>query len=860
MQSIIKTLIVLCILTLVISPKVFSANPDEIGENFDKSKREEWINNARGGNDGINWKLIDNETRKSKYDLLKREANTKRTNSLQSEFIANGKIEGAWIEKGSNNNAGRIRGVDLDLENELIYAISDGGNVFRGTLEGKDWTCLNNSIKFDNPHIIKVLKFNGKKRILAVTYGDKLSVYSDDEGLTWNISNGLDNPKRWGAIRRCVVANDENQTIYLLGHEWDFGTDWKAKVVIYYSKDHGTNYERILFEEGNSSMMDLWAEQYDTDKVFYFKADSIFTLHNGNISFLKKFDINLVNSPSELTATGSSNDSDISFILCIRSSSNNTNNFLVSYDEGDSWELRGSLDKNKFMMTSFATSTFSVDFAYLGNVDLYMSNDGGYSWNIRNSWVSYYQFPETMLHADIPAVQFFRTPDDQEIMFISTDGGLYKSDDYGSNVKNISLYGLNVSQYYSVLTAQSDPNIIYVGAQDQGFQRANLDSGKTLGFDQLYSGDYGSISSTDEGNSLWSVYPYFVLYMQNAPIWNKTLPLKTWYFEGGGWHWMTPTRALNNHPYSAYSIGGDVNNGSYLWRFYASGEADMIATKLSRNFRSEATAETLIALELSKTNKVFCASNKGIMHITENGEQWEDYYIFKPINEGDQPFYASYIAIDPTNENTIFVGGRGYNTPGAYVSFDGGQTYQAINEGLPNTYINGMAVSSDGKLVFAATSVGPYVFVTWMNRWYSMATLNSPDQDFRWVEYVPSSNTARFATYGRGIWDFKIENIYTNIEEKEKPINFEVRAYPNPMNEKTTIEFNIPVSGFGTVKIFDIEGHEITKLQDGFIQAGNHSYIWNGLNSSSVNVNNSTYLCLVTVSGFTAYIKIEINK
>jgi hypothetical protein len=141
-----------------------------------------------------------------------------------------------------------------------------------------------------------------------------------------------------------------------------------------------------------------------------------------------------------------------------------------------------------------------------------------------------------------------------------------------------------------------------------------------------------------------------------------------------------------------------------------------------------------------------------------------------------------------------------------------------------------------------------------------MATLDSPDQDFRWVEYVPSSKTARFATYGRGIWDFKIENIYADIKETEKPINFTVNTYPNPMNELTTVEFNLPVSGFGTVKIFDIDGHEIMKLHDGFIQSGSNSLKWNGRNSEGRSMDNGSYLCLVSISGFTAYTKIEISR
>jgi len=63
-------------------------------------------------------------------------------------------------------------------------------------------------------------------------------------------------------------------------------------------------------------------------------------------------------------------------------------------------------------------------------------------------------------------------------------------------------------------------------------------------------------------------------------------------------------------------------------------------------------------------------------------------------------------------------------------------------------------------VLFAATELGPYAYVDGEDEWINIMGLTAPDQTYWSLEYVPEINTARFGTYGRGIWDFIIdENI-----------------------------------------------------------------------------------------------------
>ena len=63
----------------------------------------------------------------------------------------------------------------------------------------------------------------------------------------------------------------------------------------------------------------------------------------------------------------------------------------------------------------------------------------------------------------------------------------------------------------------------------------------------------------------------------------------------------------------------------------------------------------------------------------------------------------------------------------------------------------------------AATEIGPYVYSRNDNEWYFLSGVSAPDQTYWSVDYIPEINTARFGTYGRGIWDFVLNENYDLI-------------------------------------------------------------------------------------------------
>src|SRR5690606_22115212 len=96
------------------------------------------------GGDQFDWRAINREHLEEKIEnrlLL--------LGSKAVESYANGALAGEWIEKGSNDNAGNVRVTAYDPLTDAIYAIGDGGILFKGNLNGSGWQPLNDHYLLD---------------------------------------------------------------------------------------------------------------------------------------------------------------------------------------------------------------------------------------------------------------------------------------------------------------------------------------------------------------------------------------------------------------------------------------------------------------------------------------------------------------------------------------------------------------------------------------------------------------------------------------------------------------------------------------------------------------------------------------
>jgi hypothetical protein len=85
----------------------------------------------------------------------------------------------------------------------------------------------------------------------------------------------------------------------------------------------------------------------------------------------------------------------------------------------------------------------------------------------------------------------------------------------------------------------------------------------------------------------------------------------------------------------------------------------------------------------------------------------------------------------------------------------------------------------------------------------------------------------------------------------ELPTSFTLQQnYPNPFNSNTIISFELPVSSAIKLSIYNVLGQNVNVLEDGYLEAGNHTVIWNGLDASGEQVSSGVYFYRLQAQNF----------
>jgi hypothetical protein len=205
--------------------------PAEIEENDEmKQRRKEWWEKKHGAAEGVDWKAMDEQTRKERAESRnqqRKELYKKgqlKSNEKILEVLGNGSLTGEWRERGSTNIAGRMHTCDIDFETNAVYAGSSGGVLWKGTLDGDDWQPLNDYMSNEIIFVRHLELQNGNRLYMA---GGKYFYYSDNDGLTWETATGLESLIDWGNVVRVVVTSTEPKLFYTLVLEWDYGPAWE---------------------------------------------------------------------------------------------------------------------------------------------------------------------------------------------------------------------------------------------------------------------------------------------------------------------------------------------------------------------------------------------------------------------------------------------------------------------------------------------------------------------------------------------------------------------------------------------------------------------------------------------------------
>ena len=110
--------------------------------------------------------------------------------------------------------------------------------------------------------------------------------------------------------------------------------------------------------------------------------------------------------------------------------------------------------------------------------------------------------------------------------------------------------------------------------------------------------------------------------------------------------------------------------------------------------------------------------------------------------------------------------------------------------------------------------------------------------------------------------EFGVKNSETqsNVETETSGESLSVRAYPNPFNPETTIEYHLKSNGLVVIQIYDVQGKNVRSLGGDYRQAGTYTLKWDGLNESGTQVPSGVYFIRLSAGNETLNHRIVMMK
>ena len=182
---------------------------------------------------------------------------------------------------------------------------------------------------------------------------------------------------------------------------------------------------------------------------------------------------------------------------------------------------------------------------------------------------------------------------------------------------------------------------------------------------------------------------------------------------------------------------------------------------------------------------------------------------------------------------------------GVFRSADNGMTRKSVNTGLRN--LNVFAFAAVSSALFAGTLGGGVYQLRDDGAGWSECNSRLGNTVVRALSAYPAGVFA--GTTGGGVWHLQTSSIPASVEGSrtgDLSGTFSLaQNYPNPFNPSTRINFEVAVSGFVTVKVFDGLGREVRTLVNEELKAGSYETTF-----SAEGVSSGIYFCRMTAGSF----------
>lgn len=374
-------------------------------------------------------------------------------------------------------------------------------------------------------------------------------------------------------------------------------------------------------------------------------------------------------------------------------------------------------------------------------------------------------------HADIHFIRYF-----DGVLYVGSDGGVYKSTNNGSSFTNITV-GIQNGQFYRISVAKGNVKKIVGGLQDNGGYGTSGNS-----WNNWYGAD-GMDVAVDPTND--NKFYGFIQMGQNIYVSNNAGKSKSSEAKGATkGNWITPlTMNAKGELYAGYSS---------LYKFSGSWQ---------RVGRLAGNADYLEIDDLN-VNNMYVAVKTGFYKSSDKGKSFKKLKTFSTT--------ISSIEVNNQDSKIIYVTTKGVQNRlqrpqsygKVYISTDGGSSFKDITGDLPNVTKNIIRHESGDRdnSLYLGTSLGVFTYSDSSKKWVPF-TKGLPNTSVSDIEINTNSNKIVVSTYGRGIW---MSDLDSGLSVDKFDLSTALKVYPNPsrgvFNIKSVI--NNPVN----LRVVDVTG------------------------------------------------------
>ncbi len=703
-----------------------------------------------------------------------------------SNWVSMGPINTPIIlNNGKKRGNGRINCIAFDpVEADIIWVGSPAGGLWKSIDGGSNWTTNTDDLPVIGVSHIAIDPSDNQVMYIVTGDANATDTYSIgilksiDGGSTWNttgLSYTVDQTK---TVNKVIINPNFTDSLYAVTNSnilisADAGDTWQTVGIIGRWRD-------IEMKPDNTNVL-YAAKQSSGGSNIYKSIDggANWSLINSGVATSGKYRPLIAvtaNNPEVIYALYSA--SDYSFHALYKSSNagdtwtmqSNSPNILA-------WDTDGTGSGGQaWYDLSLGVAPNNENLVYVGGVNIWRSDDSGLTWDIDASSGNGPNY--SYMHVDQHAFEF--NPH-TNVAYAGNDGGVYKYMDILNKWVDIS-DGLEISQFYNLGLAKSNPNRLVAGAQDNGTE-------------MLTNSTWDAIRGSDGMECAIDHYDDNIIYSES-----QYGGLKKSYNGGNNWDNIKPVSYEGgwNTPYEMHTINNNLIVIGYdeVYRSTSGGAAwDSISFNVSNG-----AAIRSIALAHSDQDYVYAASYSKIKVTKDAGASWS--YI-KP---GLANYNMTDIAVATNNPNRAWVTFSDYNnTHKVYETNDAGASWENISgsnlPGLPVNCIVYQGGANDD--LYIGTDVGVYYKDNTMTEWVPFSN-GLPNVIVTELEIHYDEGTISAATFGRGVWESPLNTLSSlstnNIE------NLDYTIFPNPAGNKITIGTNARVINVG---VFTLTGEKI---------------------------------------------------